>query len=130
MIRQSGRTGRTFSTSSIQREVIQAQGHTGSNQNCTFSRASGCAVTLAGNRRPRPGIPGGFTTTEEQGGLQIPIASEVVTAAPRALRGVRPGLPAAPAAVTKTVPLADDAQGRRGRRSKRITNPEEQGERR
>jgi hypothetical protein len=58
MIRQSGRTGRTFSTSSIQREVIQAQGHTGSNQNCTFSRASGCAVTLAGNRRPPPGIPG------------------------------------------------------------------------
>ena len=38
--------------------MIQAQGHTGSNQNCTFSRASGCAVTLAGNRRSRPGIPG------------------------------------------------------------------------
>ena len=33
MIRQSVRTGRTFSTSSIQREVIQAQGHSGSNQN-------------------------------------------------------------------------------------------------
>src|SRR5258708_24534714 len=57
MIRQSARTGRTFSTSSIQREVIQAQGHTGSNQNCTFSRTSGCAVTLAGNRRPHSPIP-------------------------------------------------------------------------
>ena len=33
MIRQSVRTGRTFSTSSIQREVIQAHGHSGSNQN-------------------------------------------------------------------------------------------------
>src|SRR5260370_364691 len=48
MIRHSARTGRTRSTSSIQREVIQAQGHTGSNQNCTFSRTSDCAVTLAG----------------------------------------------------------------------------------
>src|ERR1700686_1272416 len=45
MIRQSVRTGRTFSTSSIQREVIQAQGHSGSNQNCTSS--SGCPVTSA-----------------------------------------------------------------------------------
>ncbi len=37
MIRQSVRTGRTFSTSSIHREVIQAHGHSGSNQNCTVS---------------------------------------------------------------------------------------------
>ena len=37
MIRQSVRTGRTFSTSVIQREVIQAQGHSGSNQNWTSS---------------------------------------------------------------------------------------------
>src|ERR1700691_6169163 len=37
MIRQSTCTGRTFSTSSIQREVIQAQGHSGSNQNGTSS---------------------------------------------------------------------------------------------
>jgi hypothetical protein len=46
MIRQSVRTGRTFSTSSIQREVIQAQGHSGSNQNCTSS-ISACSVTTA-----------------------------------------------------------------------------------
>ena len=38
MIRQSTRTGRTFSTSSIHREVIQAQGHSGSNQNCMSLR--------------------------------------------------------------------------------------------
>ena len=50
MIRQSTRTGRTFSTSSIQREVIQAQGHSGSNQNCMSSWVSGCDVTLAENR--------------------------------------------------------------------------------
>src|SRR5215469_14079102 len=47
MIRHSARIGRTPSTSSIQREVIQAHGHRGSNQNCTFSTASGCAVTPA-----------------------------------------------------------------------------------
>ncbi len=47
MIRQSARTGRTFSTSVIQREVIQAQGQSGSNQNCTSSRGCVCAVTLA-----------------------------------------------------------------------------------
>src|SRR4051794_20802949 len=35
MIRQSARTGRTCSTSRSQREVIQAQGHSGSNQNGT-----------------------------------------------------------------------------------------------
>ena len=46
MIRQSVRTGLTFSTSSIQREVIQAQGHSGSNQNCTSS-FSACSVTTA-----------------------------------------------------------------------------------
>ncbi len=42
MIRQSVCTGRTFSTSSIQREVIQAQGHTGSNQNWTLSCSGAC----------------------------------------------------------------------------------------
>ena len=47
MIRQSVCTGRTFSTSSIQREVIQAQGHTGSNQNWTFSCSGACALMLA-----------------------------------------------------------------------------------
>src|SRR6516225_5230619 len=45
MIRHSTCTGRTFSTSSIHREVIQAQGHTGSNQNCTVSRSAGCVMT-------------------------------------------------------------------------------------
>ena len=47
MIRQSVRTGRTFSTSSIQREVIHAQGHNGSNQNCTFSADCACSVMIA-----------------------------------------------------------------------------------
>ena len=32
-------TGRTFSTSIIQREVIQAQGHRGSNQNSAVLRS-------------------------------------------------------------------------------------------
>src|ERR1700689_2120559 len=47
MIRQSTRTGLTCSTSSIQRDVIQAHGHRGSNQNCTSSRSEGFAVTHA-----------------------------------------------------------------------------------
>src|SRR5215472_1170666 len=59
MIRQSARTGRTLSTSSIQREVIQAQGHSGSNQNCTLSFASGCSVTPAQNSHSGKGIPTG-----------------------------------------------------------------------
>src|ERR1700730_2257238 len=45
MIRQSVRTGRPFAASSIHREVIQAQGHSGSNQNCTSS--CGCPVMPA-----------------------------------------------------------------------------------
>src|ERR1700683_1419740 len=57
MIRQSARTGLTCSTSRIQREVIQAHGHSGSNQNCTSSRSFDGAVTLAGNRRPDWRIP-------------------------------------------------------------------------
>ena len=40
MIRQSVVTGLTRSTSSIQREVIQAHGHSGSNQNWTSSRSA------------------------------------------------------------------------------------------
>src|SRR5260221_487940 len=47
MIRQSTATGRTFCTSSIQREVIQAHGHSGSNQNCTSSRDCDCSVMPA-----------------------------------------------------------------------------------
>src|SRR5215831_18577859 len=59
MIRHLVCTGRTCSTSSIQREVIQAQGHTGSNQNCTVSRSAGCAVMIAATLRPgRPFPPG------------------------------------------------------------------------
>src|SRR5215471_7414612 len=50
MIRQSARTGRTFSTSSIQREVIQAHGHSGSNQNCTSSRDCAWSVMNAPTR--------------------------------------------------------------------------------
>jgi hypothetical protein len=56
MIRQSVRTGRTFSTSSIQREVIQAQGHSGSNQNCTSS-ISACSVTTAPTAAAAPLFP-------------------------------------------------------------------------
>ena len=59
MIRQSVRTGRTFSTSSIQREVIQAQGHSGSNQNCTSS--CGCPVTPAATA-PRARVFPGYRT--------------------------------------------------------------------
>src|SRR5258708_24376743 len=59
MIRHSVCTGRTFSTSSIQREVIQAQGHTGSNQNCTVSRSAGCAVMTAATAAPGPAFPAG-----------------------------------------------------------------------
>ena len=55
MIRQSTYTGRTCSTSSIQREVIQAQGHSGSNQNCTSS--SGCPVMLAATASPARVFP-------------------------------------------------------------------------
>src|SRR5260370_3056130 len=47
MIRQSTWTGRTGCTSSIQREVIQAQGHSGSNQNCTSSTDCDCSVITA-----------------------------------------------------------------------------------
>src|SRR5215472_5898450 len=53
MIRQSALTGRTFSTSSIQREVIHAHGHSGSNQNCTSSTDStddSCSVMTAATR--------------------------------------------------------------------------------
>jgi hypothetical protein len=65
MIRHSVRTGLTCSTSPIQREVIQAQGHTGSNQNCTSSRSPGCPATPAPTaararvfRRSRPDLAG------------------------------------------------------------------------
>ena len=46
MIRQSTLTGRTFSTSSIHREVIHAHGHRGSNQNCMSSRSCASAVVM------------------------------------------------------------------------------------
>src|SRR5262249_47589556 len=59
MTRHSVCTGRTCSTSSIQREVIQAQGHTGSNQNCTISRSAGCAVMIAATLRRGPPFPAG-----------------------------------------------------------------------
>src|SRR5450759_1585989 len=45
MIRQSARTGRTCPASRSQREVIHAQGHSGSNQNGTSSR-SGCSLII------------------------------------------------------------------------------------
>ena len=44
MIRQSARTGRTRSTSSIHRDVIHAHGQSGSNQNCTSSGPCGSAM--------------------------------------------------------------------------------------
>src|SRR5438105_2067009 len=46
MMRQSVSTGRTFSTSSIHRDVIHAHGQIGSNQNWTFSRSSDCPAVL------------------------------------------------------------------------------------
>src|SRR6266571_6502498 len=46
MMRQSVSTGRTFSTSSIHRDVIHAHGQIGSNQNCTFSRSSDWPAVL------------------------------------------------------------------------------------
>ena len=52
MIRHWVCTGPTFSTSSIQRGVIQAHGHSGSNQNCTSSGDCACSVMTAATRPP------------------------------------------------------------------------------
>ena len=59
MIRQSARTGRTCSTSSIHREVIHAHGQSGSNQNCTSSGPCGSAGMFPSSQagkslRPEP----------------------------------------------------------------------------
>src|SRR3954447_3365058 len=57
MIRQSTWTGRTFCTSSIQREVIHAHGHSGSNQNCTSSgvgAVADCSVISPPTVPPSP----------------------------------------------------------------------------
>jgi hypothetical protein len=68
MTRQSTRTGRTFSTSSIQRDVIQAQGHSGSNQNCMSSGAGCCSLTTAAyGGLARPPFPGGASADRAQG---------------------------------------------------------------
>src|SRR5579871_6835946 len=49
-------TGRTFSTSSIQREVIHAHGHTGSNQKSTFVRSSFITQPYRGAGRGGPAV--------------------------------------------------------------------------
>src|SRR5262249_44019572 len=65
MIRQSTATGRTCCTSSIQREVIQAHGHSGSNQNCTSSRDCDCSVITA----PTPAVMPLFLVTPPDAGV-------------------------------------------------------------
>src|SRR2546423_783472 len=71
-------TGRVFSTSSIQREVIQAQGHSGSNQKSATSRDGASAGELI--RESTPGdlrlIPGAANRAIVQGSRQT-IPSEV-----------------------------------------------------
>ena len=46
MSRHSVSTGRTFSTSSIHLDVIQAHGHRGSNQNCAVSLVPSATLSL------------------------------------------------------------------------------------
>src|ERR1700760_4970338 len=59
MIFHSVCTGRTFSTSRIQREVIQAHGHRGSNQNCTSCVNGDCSVMPGATLSPGGLFPGG-----------------------------------------------------------------------
>ncbi len=49
-------TGRTFSTSIIQREVIHAQGHRGSNQNSAVLRSDMASILPSG--RADSAVPG------------------------------------------------------------------------
>src|ERR1700728_115259 len=75
MIRQSALTGRTFSTSSIQREVIQAQGHSGSNQNCTSSCDCDSTATLTATVPLTSEFPLFPILFADQSRLELPVAA-------------------------------------------------------
>ena len=81
MIRQSARTGRTSSTSCIQREVIQAQGHSGSNQNCTSSSWLRLSCHVHGSNSSRTRIP----VAPFRPGFAADIASELRRSYPDSL---------------------------------------------